>query len=568
MEHFPAINQDPIKYTYEQLEQCDYYILIQGGKYGSIVRENDKSYTHLEFIKAKELGIPRITLLAKELQNLKVSQSENRGARQKLLKEFIDDVKKGFVVGFWETELEIPYKVLENIPKIISEFPRSGWTRERVYQSPSNSLRNLQEWNRSIRGSTNEIIEKEAEYRLTVLDTLLERIAGDAEAIVKDNFSIHVQAPFEKIRTVLGDLMKKLQSNESYITISSLDFWVTDMRGDETFIDHNIDAVESGVKIDRVIIIDRKLIENPYRHKHDLIKLDNLLQFFARTLSFREHDNLSTKFLVTDLSKVGIQRFPMAIIYDTSLFEKAKQAKMKLDIADPLWKKYMQVVPVLSHGKIKHIEAIEFKFPDRVNYVSMFREHQNVQAIIDRSDLLSIPNLSKKLDEIDAEYSFRRMDRTLSMERCEITTFEGSYSIVNGNVDFEVLGTDVSNLRILIKEDDGTYTVVDKTEIINALVARKALCPYERRTRDNTKNQWTKDDNWRLIQLEIPDALEVSGFISKISNLFAQEGISICLYSMVSSEYIMMKGGENFIRGMGLLFDQKMISRRADGPIE
>ena len=58
MEYFPAVGEDQMTLIKELIDECDYYILILGGKYGSIEPVSGKSYTQLEYEYAVEKEIP------------------------------------------------------------------------------------------------------------------------------------------------------------------------------------------------------------------------------------------------------------------------------------------------------------------------------------------------------------------------------------------------------------------------------------------------------------------------------------------------------------------------------
>ena len=58
MEYFPAANEDQFTVIKKLIDRCDYYILIIGGRYGSIEPKSGKSYTQLEFEYAISRGIP------------------------------------------------------------------------------------------------------------------------------------------------------------------------------------------------------------------------------------------------------------------------------------------------------------------------------------------------------------------------------------------------------------------------------------------------------------------------------------------------------------------------------
>lgn len=59
MEYFPAANEEQFAVIKRLIDRCDYYILILGGRYGSIEPKTGKSYTQLEY----EYALEKIFLL-------------------------------------------------------------------------------------------------------------------------------------------------------------------------------------------------------------------------------------------------------------------------------------------------------------------------------------------------------------------------------------------------------------------------------------------------------------------------------------------------------------------------
>ncbi|MBI2966201.1 MAG: DUF4062 domain-containing protein [Bacteroidetes bacterium] len=75
MELFPAANDDKWSYIKKVIDNCDYYILISAGRYGS-VNNNGVSYTQMEYEYTLQKQIPTIAFLYKDLSNLPVGKSE------------------------------------------------------------------------------------------------------------------------------------------------------------------------------------------------------------------------------------------------------------------------------------------------------------------------------------------------------------------------------------------------------------------------------------------------------------------------------------------------------------
>ena len=63
MELFKAGNESQLKTIYKWIDESDVYMLILGGRYGSIKSKSGKSYTQLEYEYALSKRIPFLQLL-------------------------------------------------------------------------------------------------------------------------------------------------------------------------------------------------------------------------------------------------------------------------------------------------------------------------------------------------------------------------------------------------------------------------------------------------------------------------------------------------------------------------
>lgn len=71
MERFGATAVPPLDTCYEELGHSQIYICVLGMRYGSVDVDSEKSYTQLEYEKARELGIPILAFLIDE-ENAKI----------------------------------------------------------------------------------------------------------------------------------------------------------------------------------------------------------------------------------------------------------------------------------------------------------------------------------------------------------------------------------------------------------------------------------------------------------------------------------------------------------------
>ncbi len=95
MEQWGATPIDSWSLIRKFIDQCDYYVLIIGGLYGTINEQNGLSFTESEYNYAVERNIPVLAFLYKELDNLPSGKVESSAKRKKCSKSFEKKFKTG-----------------------------------------------------------------------------------------------------------------------------------------------------------------------------------------------------------------------------------------------------------------------------------------------------------------------------------------------------------------------------------------------------------------------------------------------------------------------------------------
>ena len=135
MELFPATDEEQWEFIKKVIDDCDYYLLIIGGRYGSTA-EDGLSYTEKEFDYAVSKGIKVIALLHKSPDELPRSKSETEEANYQKLQNFRNKVSDGRLVRFWDDSNQLPGEVSLSLNKTIKMFPATGWVRADSTASP------------------------------------------------------------------------------------------------------------------------------------------------------------------------------------------------------------------------------------------------------------------------------------------------------------------------------------------------------------------------------------------------------------------------------------------------
>ncbi|MGL6502394.1 DUF4062 domain-containing protein [Aeromonas caviae] len=129
MELFPAMDEEQFEFIKKIIDDCDYYLLILGARYGSISVDDGLSYTEKEYQYAKEKGMKIIALVHGEPDQLPVAKTDRNPELYEKLVKFRSEVCTNRLVKFWTSAIELPSLVALNLPKTIKAYPAVGWVR-------------------------------------------------------------------------------------------------------------------------------------------------------------------------------------------------------------------------------------------------------------------------------------------------------------------------------------------------------------------------------------------------------------------------------------------------------
>ena len=128
MELFPATDDEQWKFITKVIDDCDYYILIIGGRYGSTTSEGI-SYTEREFDYAFKREIPILAFVHGDPDLIPLGKSEiTPEARQKLT-AFREKVCRDRLVKTWREVSDLPGMVALSLTKAFKTHPSPGWVR-------------------------------------------------------------------------------------------------------------------------------------------------------------------------------------------------------------------------------------------------------------------------------------------------------------------------------------------------------------------------------------------------------------------------------------------------------
>ncbi|MFI2490262.1 DUF4062 domain-containing protein [Promicromonospora kroppenstedtii] len=139
MELFPATDDDAWTLIEDVIADSDYYLLIVGGKYGSLDPELEISFTEREYDTAVRLKKPVMAFLHGEPGKLLAEQTEESDERRNKLKSFREKIQTAKHVKYWSSPEDLAGKVALTWNTFRRRYPATGWIKA-DQQTSSESL--------------------------------------------------------------------------------------------------------------------------------------------------------------------------------------------------------------------------------------------------------------------------------------------------------------------------------------------------------------------------------------------------------------------------------------------
>jgi hypothetical protein len=215
MELFPASNYGVWKSITQMIDQCDYFVLILAGQYGSVNEKNGLSFTEMEYDRACKQRIPIIAFCHEDPVNKLVGTKLERDARKlKMLERFRAKVMSRTMIREYRTADQLDGLVQQGIAELKDTHPREGWVPAKYMRTKDEQqkLESLRQLNRELEAELE--YAKAGKYCAHALDSKANHLA--CHGLMQQYIS-------ESLRTADSIVIKVMAVSLNY----SWDFFVT-----------------------------------------------------------------------------------------------------------------------------------------------------------------------------------------------------------------------------------------------------------------------------------------------------------------------------------------------------
>lgn len=231
MEVFPSSGESSVDYVREIVNECDYYIMLIGGRYGSIAGGSGISFTELEYQYALAAGKPILAFIHTNLEELPISKVDSNGISIQNLERFKKKILGSHLVKFYKTVEDLGAVVTRSMISHIKNHPTTGWVRDKSEEDKSGTTNG---------GSNKEI--KEELYRLNKkIDDLLfmQKKSDESNIPITD-----------KVRVFIGSSVEGLEVSRCIQAELAYDYVVEIWNQGTVFGlgDSTLEALEQAVK--------------------------------------------------------------------------------------------------------------------------------------------------------------------------------------------------------------------------------------------------------------------------------------------------------------------------------
>lgn len=233
MELFKAGNESQLKTIYKWIDESDVYMLILGGRYGSIEKKSDLSYTQLEYEYALSKDIPVFAVVLSE--SFTTEKITSLGLKNAIEQDNPDKYKtfKSLVMSKIIREVDdckdIKIAIHTTLNEFLNEYDLTGWIRHNSENDTSQLLK-----------ENNSLLKEN-----NALNKQIQKLQEQLNEKAKEQFGSYSFVQLVNIfKAKIFTIPQKFFNGENDLTLNALDFYIKTFNDFSTGIDNLLNTNE------------------------------------------------------------------------------------------------------------------------------------------------------------------------------------------------------------------------------------------------------------------------------------------------------------------------------------
>ncbi len=258
MELFPAADDDAWTLIKSVIDDSDYYLLVVGGRYGSVDPVDKVGFTEKEYKYAVSKNKPVMAFIHGSPETIPVGKTDPDDEGRKSLQQFRAKIQSAKHVKYWTSPDDLAGKVARSYVSFVRNYPAIGWIRADQQSSPEalaeiNLLRNsLVELESQIAATsvapppgTDNLAQGADVVEFEVSATASARKeSGDGYKL--DNY-VDIKTTWDEIFSAVGHRL--MQDCEERILRKAVDEWLVNVSWHESDVDEQLFSILRNNKV-------------------------------------------------------------------------------------------------------------------------------------------------------------------------------------------------------------------------------------------------------------------------------------------------------------------------------
>ncbi len=260
MEYFNAADDSQWDVITSLIDECDYYVLIVAGRYGTIDEASGKSYTQKEYEYAVKKGVPTISFVHKDIKQLPSGKVESDPEAVKKLEAFRNEVGKK-LWQIWDNKDSLASAVVLSLNQLIKSKPRSGWVRNVSLSAEANKqILALKEENEALRAKLKQV-EDEDPKGIEVFQQGEDIIKVDVSYYYGKTHYLKIDLSWNRIISILAPVLVDESSEEKMKNVFIDSIREDILKKDRNYINNHSKVEEESFQQIKVQLIALRVIE-------------------------------------------------------------------------------------------------------------------------------------------------------------------------------------------------------------------------------------------------------------------------------------------------------------------